>query len=1211
MKRSIKMLGCVLGLLAPTLPAWSEDIDLFANNLSAAARTAPSVLFVLDNTSNWARANQQWPERDGESEVQGQAEVAAIKAALQAVGSDIRVGLMEFVTDGNANDNGGYVRFDMQLISTDPSGSVAAQNAADELFATLDTIYDDINTPDEKRNSNESYGSLIHDVYNYLAGRRQSDSGDGTPSTLADNDAYRDGYEYDDFERFSSPLTEDNACSPVYVIFISNPNASGPATDDADNSSSLTELFSGVDASPPASLAGGAGDGILMQAFSEDAGSGSGSYGYTYQCYESESDCDYVINGAWTNNDSSDADYETSDIAANCAIGGTCECSSNSSTYREGISTGPNKEQCPTIQGACTKYAGNGSCTSYEEIDTYSFLVEDTASSGGSLTATGNFTEPGLDYNLDDWTYFLHNYGIPKRFGEDSPTVRIPVTTYTLDVFNAAPNTEHAALMDSAARQGGGRRLEATSYAALTGVITQVLDDILAVNTSFAAVTLPLSATNRAQQENKVFVGMFRPSTQRKPRWFGNLKQYQLAKFDGELQLADARLYRAINSETGFASSCAVSFWTTDTNEVEKDAGGTTGPYFEGLGIDPPPVGDCSRASLTDGGDLSDLPDGPHVEKGGVAQQLRALASRSLYQVSTTSGGSRTALSEPSAPSSDAARYDQYLFGGNSGLVGGNCVDNSSGTCDTDGDAATDEIAEIMPYTGRRPTIHGDVVHSRPITITYGTTTVNSQAVSNFRVFYGANDGLFRQVNPLTGTEEWALIAEEHADLIERQYRNTPTIAFEGLPDALSADINAEAKDYFFDGSAAAFTEYNGSDLETAYLFLTMRRGGGTLYALDVSPASAGGNPPAAPTIMWAKTYSNVSELWSTPVAGLISTYENGATPVIAMGGGWDSCLDNKGSYSSALSGCSDGKKILIIDATDGTLIKSFATSAPVVGEVTPLDFDADGDWDFLYALDASGSLYRVDFSTVDSLSDLLPEDIGASKEDWAATRLSTVSAGQMRFMNKPVVGQVGGYVFVTFGSGDRERPLEADPPYDDSIQNYFFTVIDIPSDTTADVDLLGSDIYNLASGALSGDSLLGYNGWRMSLATRGEQIVNPSAIAGGKVYFNSFHPVSPGGASCGTLGTATGYSINLFTPEADTGAVIDGGGIPIPPIIATVDLDATTATCTGDDCGPGVIDESVVTVCIGCQGFEPIEVTPSPAVGIVPTYRVEDIDTQ
>ena len=48
--------------------------------------------------------------------MQGQAEAAAIKAALNAIGKELNVGLLEFTTQGNANDDGGYVRFDLQRI---------------------------------------------------------------------------------------------------------------------------------------------------------------------------------------------------------------------------------------------------------------------------------------------------------------------------------------------------------------------------------------------------------------------------------------------------------------------------------------------------------------------------------------------------------------------------------------------------------------------------------------------------------------------------------------------------------------------------------------------------------------------------------------------------------------------------------------------------------------------------------------------------------------------------------------------------------------------------------------------------------------------------------------------------------------------------------------------------------------------------------------
>ena len=53
----------VLMMLAPSV-AISEDIDLFASGLAsgAAADSLPNILFVLDNTSNWSRQSQKWPD---------------------------------------------------------------------------------------------------------------------------------------------------------------------------------------------------------------------------------------------------------------------------------------------------------------------------------------------------------------------------------------------------------------------------------------------------------------------------------------------------------------------------------------------------------------------------------------------------------------------------------------------------------------------------------------------------------------------------------------------------------------------------------------------------------------------------------------------------------------------------------------------------------------------------------------------------------------------------------------------------------------------------------------------------------------------------------------------------------------------------------------------------------------------------------------------
>ena len=67
----------ILGLLSAPAGTFAEDIDIFTG-LSGSSAGKPNILFVLDNTSNWARASQKWPGGLN----QGQAEVRAIKSLV-------------------------------------------------------------------------------------------------------------------------------------------------------------------------------------------------------------------------------------------------------------------------------------------------------------------------------------------------------------------------------------------------------------------------------------------------------------------------------------------------------------------------------------------------------------------------------------------------------------------------------------------------------------------------------------------------------------------------------------------------------------------------------------------------------------------------------------------------------------------------------------------------------------------------------------------------------------------------------------------------------------------------------------------------------------------------------------------------------------------------------------------------------------------------
>ena len=1158
----------------------AEDIDLFASGLAsgAAAASLPNVIFVLDNTSNWSRESQKWP--DG---TQGQSEVRAIKATLErllAQNKDINVGLLEFTTEGNANEDGGYVRFDLQPLSS----------SATDFFTVLQTIDDGINDPAEKRNSNSAYGNLARDLYAYLAGDQQTFLGDGTPIALADQGGYIQPYVL-----FDSPMAETDICSETYVIWVSNPDSNGPEVDAVSNSDRLRALYAELDEEPSASLAGEVGQGILMPEYEEvrvDAAL-TEEVGYSGIGHQKVSQCDSHVNGNL---------LQTGAIQAACPAGGNCYCTSQFERCQDNL-------KCYLVERPLTSPKPSSYGPSGDEID-------------------------GLGYNLDDWTKFLHDFGVPvvvEGAGQDPDTViRVPVTTYTVDVFNAQPSEEHSSLMQSAAEQGGGYRQSATNQAEIEQALNRIFGDIIDINTSFAAVTLPLSATNRAQAENKVFVGMFRPASQRKPRWLGNLKQYQLAKFDGQIELADANYERAINPQTGFAQSCATSFWTEDTTEARKGES-ETGPYFEGLGMEPSPVSECLSEFRDGRSVLSDSPDGPFVEKGGAAQQIRGQYSgqRSSERVLYTQSGSG-GLSLVSESDVGSAELLAYLEGEDAGLKGGDLKvrDGNDGYIDN----PALEVEEQDPYKGLRPAIHGDVVHSRPLTITYGPVDPSELSLgSDFRIFYGANDGLFRSLNPESGQEEWALIAEEHLNGLRRLYENTPTVDYFGVDPSLSTEIGAEPKQYFFDGPTGSYTEYDADNrLTRGWIYPTMRRGGRQIYALDISPSDTAGVPPAAPTFMWklgcpaldsdvgcTTDFSAMGQSWSTPVAGLIKGYTGGSTedpdPVLIFGGGWDTCLDRDEAVL-ALSDCAKGKRVYVVNARTGKHLAEFETEAPVVAEVSALDIDNDGYIDFVYVADVAGNLYRLNFATLTTPANAYAQQLDST--EWFMTHIAKSSLATARFLNKPTIGAILNRVVVTVGSGDRERPLKQNYPYLESVSNRFYAFIDEPYEPSAspvDLDQPGSadtrGMLNAATGLANGARLVDlYRGWYLDLPDRGEQVVNPSAIGGGYVFFNSFQPEGGTKGFCSDLGKSKAYRVPLFKPRKEEGKEF-GEGIPVPPVIVTVKLDSGEPSCVGVTCGPGVVPDEVATVCIGCEGFNPVVIAPESDSTVREAYRAENID--
>jgi type IV pilus assembly protein PilY1 len=90
-------------------------------------------------------------------------------------------------------------------------------------------------------------------------------------------------------------------------------------------------------------------------------------------------------------------------------------------------------------------------------------------------------------------------------------------------------------------------------------------------------------------------------------------------------------------------------------------------------------------------------------------------------------------------------------------------------------DNAGDELGPTTtPTTTVRPSIHGDVLHSRPAVVNYGGST-------GVVVFYGANDGMLHAVNGNqsgtgAGQELWSFIPQEAFGKLSRLRSNFPKI---------------------------------------------------------------------------------------------------------------------------------------------------------------------------------------------------------------------------------------------------------------------------------------------------------------------------------------------------------------------------------------------------------------------------------------------------
>lgn len=744
-------------------------------------------------------------------------------------------------------------------------------------------------------------------------------------------------------------------------------------------------------------------------------------------------------------------------------------------------------------------------------------------------TPQGSFLMPtGSEIRYaDEWAKFVYTTDVNSASGQQN------ISVYTIDVYNAQPDAKQNRLLMSMAKHGGGRYFTAKDGNAIIAGLREILIDVQSVNSVFTSASIPINATNRTQYENQVYIGMFRPDGDAKPRWYGNLKRYQVGIVNGEVKLTDRNNAPAIAASTGYLQSCAASYWSTDS-----------GSYWD---FSPSSAGLCTSIA---GSTHSDAPDGPTVEKGGAAEVVRRgndpAAVNPAFAVNRTVFTCASPGSCPTLIAFNTSSVTQAALGAANATEHQKIVDHALGK-DVNDENANGNLTET------RPSLHGDVIHSQPLPVSYGGST-------GVVLYYGSNDGSFRAISGENGRELWAFVAPEHHSRLKRLTDNSPVVEYPGMPAGVTP--TPRRKDYFFDGTAGL---YQNADSSQVWIFPTMRRGGRMIYAFDVTT-------PASPVLKWRAGCPNafddvgctggfdaIGHTWSTPRVAKVKGHDSGATPLIIMGGGYDACEDADTAAPSCGAGGIKGKRVYVLNAATGAQVAVFTTNRSVAADVTLVDRNGDGYVDHAYVADTGGGLYRLDFSEPATLA---PRASNA----WTFTQIAGTSGAGRKFLFAPAVVAAKDHVYVTVGSGDRERPLLSQYPYASSVQNRFYMLVD--RFTGVNVDLDGATMSNFTADTTCSASFgSGMSGWYMDLTGRGEQSVTSPLVFGGLVYFSTNRATAAAPGMCSAnLGEARGYAVNLLNASGAIGtqaicggarsAIFTGGGLPPTPVTAILPIN-------------------------------------------------------
>jgi len=449
-----------------------------------------------------------------------------------------------------------------------------------------------------------------------------------------------------------------------------------------------------------------------------------------------------------------------------------------------------------------------------------------------------------------------------------------------------------------------------------------------------------------------------------------------------------------------------------------------------------------------------------------------------------------------------------------------------------------------------------DSLHSSPVLITY---SVNPAIDLNDRALFIANNmGVLHAIDPEDGTELWSYSPEELLPNIQAYVENESEDHVYGLDGQI---VPHTSRSESADGTVVT---------DMARLYLSQRRGGNNIIALDVKNALSATDPFR---VMWKISGDDVgfealAQTWSTPqLINIKAGCPANCTTreVLMFSGGYNADVyDNKNlTYPVTPAAQGHGNAIYMVDPVTGELVWSAGDGAGYSLDIeiwdsvpetpVPVDNNADGAVDILFFSDIAGHVWRVDLdnnAAIDANGDLV-DDADLAIDGGMIADL--VEVGQtLRFFNRPDVVLTGTTIglssySIVMGSGMRSSPLFEEPDNNRVFSFYDPWTFTHPVAINPLNGMLESE-YNYvesASGALSvitpnelvehGETYSnpdgGPFGFYRELAA-GEKILEETLTTAGRIFLTSYAPLNDRARCEAVTGESRLYIFDLLNGD-------------------------------------------------------------------------------